>query len=181
VQPNVISKAQFAREAGVTAGRVSQWIAAGDLSGDALVRDGRAERIDLTAARRQLGERLAVDQRIVGGRGGRGDTLDALQRARLVAVELANDRARLDAAEASGRFVEADAMRREVGRVAGRIVSSIDGAVPDIADALAARFQLPQRDVAHALRTAWSAVRSRLADSTAEAAASLPATTEAAS
>jgi len=39
-----------------------------------------------------------------------------------------------------------------------------------LADAVADRFQLPARDVLHVLRTAWLALRTRLAGETAAAA-----------
>ncbi len=177
-----VSKAEFARQVGVTPGRVSQWIASGELGADALVRDGRAERVNADVARRQLGRRAAADQRLPAERGGgadRGDTLGLIQRQRLAALELANEKARAEAAANSGRFVEADAMRAEVGRIAGRLIAMVDGALPEFAGTVAAATGSAERDVLHALRGAWRAVRVRLAGVEAEAAASLPETVEA--
>jgi hypothetical protein len=181
LQPSTVSKAEFSRLAGVTAGRVSQWISSGELSGDALVRDGRAERINVAVARRQLGRRLAADQRLPAERGGsadRGDTLNLIQRQRLTALELANERIRAEDMARSGRLVEAGAMRAEVGRVAGRLISAFDGVVGELAAAAAAVTGSPERDILHALRGAWSVARGRLAGVEAEAAASLPETVE---
>ncbi len=182
MQPNIVSKAEFSRLAGVTAGRISQWISSGELSGDALVREGRAERVNVDVARRQLGRRLGADQRLPAERGGgadRGDTLNLIQRQRLAALELANERARAEALSFAGRFVEADAMRAEVGRIAGRLIAAVDGVMPELADAVAASIGAPERDILHALRRSWSAARARLAGVEAEAAMSEPETVEA--
>jgi hypothetical protein len=124
MQQGNVSKAEFARIAGVTRSRVSHWISAGELSGDALVRDGRTERVNVEAARRQLGARVDVDQRIAPPRSGRGDTLDAIQRQKLAALELANERARLEAATDTGRYVDAGAAKQEMGKIAGRMVAA---------------------------------------------------------
>jgi hypothetical protein len=131
LQPNIQTKAAFSRLAGVTPGRVSQWIASGALSGDALVRDGRAERIDVDVARRQLGRRLAADQRLPAERGGgadRGDTLNLIQRQRLAALELANERTRAAALADAGRLVRAGDVKAEVRRVLLSALAAIDDA-----------------------------------------------------
>jgi len=175
-----VSKAEFARIAGVSRSRVSHWISAGELSGDALVRDGRTERVNVEAARRQLGARVDVDQRVAGARGGRGDTLDAIQRQKLAALELANAQAREAAMARSGRYIEADVMRLELGRVVGRVVALYDGMLPDIAASIAAASNLPVRDALHLLRTAFRAARERVSTTEAEAAATLPEIVEAA-
>jgi hypothetical protein len=175
-----VSKAEFARLAGVTRSRVSHWISAGDLSGDALVREGRTERVNVEAARRQLGARVDVDQRISPARGSRGDTLDAIQRQKLAALELANAQAREAAMARSGRYTETDVMRLELGRVVGRVVALYDGILPDIAASIAAASNLPVRDALHLLRTAFRAGRERIATAEADAAATLPQTVEAA-
>ena len=80
----------------------------------------------------------------------------------------------------TGRYVEADAARREMGAIAGRLVASLEGGLPSLADAVADRFQLPPRDVLHVLRTAWLALRTRLAGETAAAANVGPEVVEAA-
>src|ERR1700678_1261845 len=158
-----VSKAEFARIAGVTRSRVSHWISSGELGGDALVRGGRTERVNVEAARRQLGARVDVDQRIAPARGGRGDTLDAIQRQKLAALELANERARLEAATDTGRYVDVGAAKQEMGKIAGRMVAAFDGILPTLADAIAAGSDLSSRDALHLLRTAWLSCRSRLA------------------
>ena len=171
---NVVTKAEFARQSRVDKKRVTQWIKAGQLSGDALVMVGRSERIDVTVARRQLGRRLDIDQRLGAHRSSAGAPLEALQRARLAAQELSNEKARAEAAIRSGAHILAADARRELGQVAGRLVSAFEGALPELAAAVAASGPISQRDALHALRGAWLAARGRLAGVEAEAAIAAP-------
>jgi hypothetical protein len=60
----IATKSQFAALVGVTAARVSQWIAAGQISGDALVGEGRHARIRVEVARDQLRRNLNLGQRL---------------------------------------------------------------------------------------------------------------------
>jgi phage terminase Nu1 subunit (DNA packaging protein) len=163
----IVTKAEFSRLVGVSRGRVSQWLTAGKIDGAALVRVGRSERIDVKEARRQLGRRLDIDQRLTKGSRSRisgvgGDTLEEIQRQRLEQLELANAQARELALARAGRYVEAADAKREMGRIAERLVASVEGGIPELASAIAGRFQLPPRDVLHALRTAWRGLRARL-------------------
>ena len=189
----LVSKAEFSRLAGVSKARVSQFIRDGWLSDAALVMDGRAQRIDLAEAHRQLGDRVAFDQRLVvpaarARRGvsnatpgdGRGATLDDLAREKLTAARLANARARAEAAANAGRFVEADQARAELGRVAARLVSTIEGSLPELAEPIAALGSTSERDALHALRGAWRSIRTRLAGVENAAATAMPDLVEAA-
>jgi hypothetical protein len=58
LDPSVIIKAEFARRRGVKPPRVSQWIAAGQISGEAIVGNGRNARIRESVAVAQLRKRL---------------------------------------------------------------------------------------------------------------------------
>ena len=176
VQPNILSKADFARQVGVTRSRVSQWIAEGKLDGAALVIVGQSARIDADVARRQLGAHVGG---IAGGGNVRGETIEAIQRERLAALQLTNERARVEARATAGGFVEADAMRAEVGRIAGRLISAFDGALPELATSAATVTGGSERDILHALRGSWSAIRARVAGFEAEAATLEPETVEA--
>jgi len=163
------TKAEFAALSGVTKGHVSQWLRTGKIDGAALVGEGRFARINIKVARRQLDARLDLGQRL--GANGRArldgeasaDPNDAaIKRQRLAQLELANEKARAEAEARAGRYVEADAARQEMGKIAGRLVASVEGGLPELASALAAHFQLPQRDVLHVLRAAWRGLRARL-------------------
>ncbi len=173
---NAVTKSEFAELIGVSRGRVSQMLAARQIDGDAIVGEGRSARINVEVARRQLDARLDLGQRL--GANGRarldGETSDptdaAIKRQRLAQLELANERARAEAAASSGRYVEADAARQEMGKIAGRLVAAFEGALPELASAVAASSSLPQREVLHLLRGSWRAIRARLSGTEAEAA-----------
>jgi hypothetical protein len=144
-----------------------------------------AERIDVAVARRQLGARLDIDRRLGARRSSAGRSRDAggpieaLQRARLAAQELSNEKARAEAAVRSGRHVLADDARQELGRVAGRLVAAFEGCLAELAAAVVASGATSQRDALHALRGAWLAARGRLAGVEAEAAIHAPELVEA--
>lgn len=57
-----ITKAEFARRRSVSPGRVSQWISEKKISGDALVGEGREQRVNEAIACQQLRIRLDVNQ-----------------------------------------------------------------------------------------------------------------------
>ncbi len=121
-----VSKAEFARIVRVTRGRVSQWIAAGQIDGEALVIEGRSERIVVEAARRQLGDRLGVDQRAPMSKarldGVASSPIEAdIKIARLRQLTLGNEKLIAEAAERAGRYVLADDARREMGKITGRM------------------------------------------------------------
>lgn len=181
-----VSKTEFAELMGVSPGRVSQWLRAGQIDGAAVVGEGLHAKIDIEAAQAQLSSRLDVSQRLgANGRarleGATPDPTDAaIKAARLAALELANEKARVEVAARAGLYVEADAMRLELGRVAGRMVAAFEGALPELANAIAASSSMPQRDALHVLRGAWRTLRGRLAGLETEAAAEETKTLEAA-
>jgi hypothetical protein len=63
----VVAKADFARLVGVSRGRVSQWIAEGKISGDALDGSGRKARIRVGNAKAQLRRFIDIGQRLGNG------------------------------------------------------------------------------------------------------------------
>ncbi len=183
---NAVTKSEFAELIGVSRGRVSQMLAARQIDGDAIVGEGRSARINVEVARAQLdarldlGQRLGANGRVKLGGASSDPTEAAIKRQRLAALELANERARAEAAARSGHYVEADGMRQELGRVAGRLVAGFEGSLPELAAAIASQSSMSQRDALHVLRTAWRAIRTRLSGAEAEAAAQEPETLEAA-
>ncbi len=172
MEPDLVTKTKFAELSGVTPGRVSQWLRARKIYGDAIV----GARIRVSIARQQLKETLDLNQRL--GANGRvrfdddptsADPLEAgIKRARLEQLELANEQARAVREARAGRYTETDDARRELGRIAARMVSMFEGALSEFATAIAAKSNLPARDALHILRTTFRTVRERA--STAEAA-----------
>ena len=81
--------------------------------------------------------------------------MEQIKSARLRQLELANAAAARAAKIKAGAFVEADAMRTECGRIAAQVVAVFDGALPSVADQIAAAAGLPARDALHLLRAAF--------------------------
>lgn len=180
---DIVAKGEFARLTNVTPGRVSQWISEGKISGEALVGEGRNARIRVALAKQQLRDKIDVGQRFGNGLSTRiaeqqpaiavpsiapAPQLDSVEeqikRAKLEEITRRNEKAAEEAAARAGRYVSAEASRQEMGRIAGQTVSIIEGALPEFATALAAKFpQVPQRDALHLLRQEFRQVRARAA------------------
>jgi hypothetical protein len=98
--PETVSKAEFAMSIGVTPGRVSQYIATGKISGDALVGSGRASRVRSEIAVAQLRERLDPSQMTGNGKARLEETVAVISSAAAARLEAAIaarfDRARND-------------------------------------------------------------------------------------
>jgi hypothetical protein len=75
---SLVRKSEFAEMRGVSPGRVSQWIAAGQIDGAAIVGSGQRALINVEIACAQLQERLAVDERF--GLNGLSTNLEAAAR-----------------------------------------------------------------------------------------------------
>jgi hypothetical protein len=138
--PHVLSKSEFAASVGVSPSRLSHWLRDGKIDGAAVVGSGYSARINADLARRQLDARLDLSQRLgANGKALFADTgaasasppssaLDTgIKSARLRQLELSNERAAVEAAAGSGRYVEAEAAKLEMGRIAGRMVAAFDG------------------------------------------------------
>jgi hypothetical protein len=172
----VVTKSAFAALCGVSRARVAQWISCGQVDGEAIVGSGHRARIDADIARAQLKERLDVSQWRVASRARldgtakvdlppqatAAPTVEAeIKAAHLRRIELANAKAEGEAAIASGRYLVAEDVRREVGAIAGSMVAAFEGMIPQFADAVAANWAAPQPDVLHLLRGVWRAARAR--------------------
>lgn len=67
IDPDVISKAEFARRRNVSPGRVSQWISEGKIAGPAIVGEGRSAQIRESIACEQLRRKLDPMQMTANG------------------------------------------------------------------------------------------------------------------
>jgi hypothetical protein len=186
----VISKKEFAEYINVSAGRVSQYISEGKLSGLALDGTGRKAKIRVAEAVRQLKINLDLGQRLGNGSETNltvPDTLGVNQEQErstqpcelvtksdvvtelLKAEKLAQARmkTRKDAAAealASGTLVETKMVRAEMARMASQILQTFEGGLPDLANSISANFELSNRDVLHVLRDEFRKLRERAAD-----------------
>lgn len=198
VTADVVPKAEFAAIAGVHKSRVSHWIAEGKLTGDALVGKGREQRIHVETAKAQLRQRLNIVQMTGNGLGTRLEpTSPAFRQAPSPALESAPlppgesiqdkimfetletkrlQRRRLEEEERarSGLWMDAEAARRQMGRIAGDMVTAIEGGLPEMATDLALLFKLPQRDVLHGMRNSFLKLRGRISARLTQAAALPP-------
>lgn len=175
---NGVSKAEFAEVMGVTRQRVSQWLGARQIDGEALIGEGRGARINVEVARQQLHDRLSLSQRL-GANGkaklGRAFPLDGdIKAARLRQLVLSNERASEDADIRRGRYVLAADVQQQLGSVAARMLSAFEASFMHIAnDIVAAHAQTPQ-DVLRTMRSTWAEARARAAKAQGEEALVMP-------
>lgn len=201
--PDLVAKTRFAELANVSAPRVSQWIADGKISGEALVGEGRHARIRVSVACQQLKRNLDISQRFGNGITTKLDHPPAdheiagavspavlpnspalepieeqLKREKLEQLQRANRRSAREEAEKNGRLTDADLARQQMGRVAAQVVTIYDGATTEIANAIASTFNLPPRDVVHLLRTEFRKVRGSAAKALRRGVHDVPLITE---
>jgi hypothetical protein len=204
---DVVSKGQFAALRNVSPGRVSQWISEGKIKRDALVGDGRNAKINVTVATLQLRQALDVGQLTGNGVATNLDLptpapsvapptseaphreaapsppsdpiADAIKQQRLDQLRRANRREAEDEAARSGRFTDAADAARQMGTLATKMMAIMDGSLPELATAVSARFEVPQRDVLHLLRSEFRKVRATAAKTFRDIATELPATVDA--
>ncbi len=196
-----MTKGAFAAHIGVSAGRISQYIAEGKIYGDALEGDGRSAKIRPAIARQQLQKTLEPSQRF-GANGVavlKSAAQPALQLApsdgasapppRLtftddVADQLAAERlrqqqittARLEREEALevGRYMRTDDARRQKVRAVSEAFKVMEQGIPEMAKAFAAQFGVPMHDATHALLKAFREVRAKKAAAFRSSADELP-------
>ena len=163
----VVSKSAFAQIVGVSAARVSKWLADGKISGDALVGRGHRARIRVAVAQAQLKRNLDPVQFL--GANGRAqlngvvddDTIEtSIKVARLQQLELSNAKAAAEAAARSGRYSRSTppAMNRAEWPRGFCRCSRPRG---EFASAIMAEQPKTQRDALRTLRTTWRNIRIR--------------------
>ena len=74
--------------------------------------------------------------------------------------------------------MDAAGARGTMGRIASEMMKIFEGALPDMASAQAAKFQISQRESLHQLRADFRAIREQLAAVHVEARTSTPETVE---
>jgi hypothetical protein len=176
---NCVSKAEFAEIMNVSRQRVSQWLNARQIDGEALVGDGRTARINVEIARQQLSERLSLSQHL-GANGkallnGGASPLDAdIKAARLRQLILFNERASEDAALRAGTYVKAADVKQQLGAVASRLMTSFESSFMPMANAIFASKAQTPNDVLRTMRSTWAEARAQAARAQGEAALAMP-------
>ena len=197
ISGEVVSKGQFAALRNVSPGRVSQWISEGKIKPDALVGEGRNAKINVAMATRQLRDSLDVGQLTGNGVGTRldlplpvqpvpapakepapspaGDPIaDAIKQERLDQLRRANRREAEEEAARSGKYTDAAEAARQMGVIATKMMAVMEGSLAEFATAVSARFEIPQRDVLHLLRSEFRKVRATAAKTFRDMATDLP-------
>ncbi|MDR3513769.1 MAG: hypothetical protein P4L73_19200 [Caulobacteraceae bacterium] len=181
-----VSKGEFARLRGVSAGRVSQWIAEGKITAAALEGEGRFAKIRVGVATAQLRDSLDIGQMLGNGITTRLDDAatdegladpsrvsplpprnpldESIRKAKLEQLQRTNRQAEREELAERGIYTPtADARAAMVG-LAATMLTTFEGALADLAGAVAAQFQIPQRDVLHLLRTEFRPIRAKVAE-----------------
>lgn len=195
----LVSKSEFAALINVSAGRVSQFISAGQISPAAIVGTGQRAKIDVQRAKADLRLTLDVSQRLGNGSETKLDNDEAsapsasissavgatqsgvdyeIKQQKLEQLRRANRNAAIADAASEGFFTETEAARKELSKAASSMMLSFEAALTEFASALSAEYKMPARDVLHLLRREFQRIRSKEAKKNAEAASDLPATIE---
>lgn len=168
----VVSKSRFAEICNVVPGRVTQWISEGKIGKEALVGEGRSAKIIVAVAQRQLRSRIDSGQAFGNGLNTKlsrpepsrpprssepaddpdadesQDPLDQqIKRERLEALQRTNRIAAAEEAAKQGFYTAAADARRQMTAVAAQVLRVFEGAIPEMADKLAAQFKIEERDV----------------------------------
>lgn len=194
----IVSKGRFAELRNVSPGRVSQWISEGKIKRDALVGEGRNAKINVAVAVLQLRGSLDITQRAGNGVDTNLDLPvpapstsdvstatappapvsdpieDGIKRERLDQLKRANRKQAEEEAARSGRYTDAGEASRRMGQLGAQLMSVVEGSLMEISTAIGAKFQIPQRDVLHLLRSEFRKVRANGAKLYRDQAAQLP-------
>lgn len=188
-----MTKGAFAAHIGVSAGRISQYIAEGKIYGDALEGDGRTAKIRPAIARQQLQKTLEPSQRF-GANGAAvlksspvqpnlqlapsdgasappprltftDDVADQLAAERLRQQQITTARLEREEALEVGRYMRTDDARRQTVRAVSEAFKVMEQGIPEMAKAIAAQFGVPMHDATHALLKVFRDVRAKKAAS----------------
>lgn len=186
MEGQLVSKGEFASIINVSPGRVSQFIAAGQISAAAIVGSGQRAKIDVERARADLRLTLDVAQRLGNGSETRLDVESIvptvassetitvppeiirgpdheIKLQKLEQLRRANRNGAIADAKTSGLLMETSEGRAQMSKIASAMLVVFEGGLNDMATAVAAQFQLPQRDVKHLMKAEFRKVRENAA------------------
>ena len=101
---------------------------------------------------------------------------DQIAREKLEQMQRANRREAIEEAAEAGRLTDTAQAAQVAGRLGAQMVAVFEGALPELAGALAARFEVPYRDALHLLRGEFRKVRTNAAAVLRRQSEDLPAT-----
>ncbi|WP_137136569.1 hypothetical protein [Rhizobium sp. FKY42] len=201
-----VTKGEFAALIGVSPGRVSQYLAEGKISAASLHGHGRNARIIVERAKADLRMGLDIGQRMGNGLDTRLDEDPAarlgplgtyrgrseadgsqpkpkeldleIKQQKLEQLQRINRNAAITDMKAAGTLTETEASRASMVQLATKIVLTFEGGMPEIANAMAEEFKIPQRDVLHLLQREFRKLRENAAKQARKQMADLPETIE---
>jgi len=180
--PKLITRAAFARLVDVSRVRVTQWLKEKKINGKAITGTGRQLRLDPDMARLQLVQNLDVAQRFGNGigtqladapppgkppRGGSSASPspsieDRIRQEKLTEYEARNRRLKEQERERRGVYMRTDDARAEMAKIAAICLRVMEGGLVDLAAAMAAEFELSNRDALHLMRREFREIRTRV-------------------
>lgn len=200
----VLSKAKFAEHIGVSKARVSQYLKDGVIEQNALVGEGRRAQINVELAIQQIDQKRDPGQALGNGLETRliasgtgpaavegGDLAapqqaslpidpinEELKREKLHAQKMQNRKAAELEAARRGQLVAVGDARSEMIKIADTMMQTFEGSLTEFATDLAAKFEIPRRDVLHQLQKTFAEVRKSAEDRQRRRAEGLPINTE---
>jgi hypothetical protein len=176
METQVVTKAEFAAMIGVSAGRVSQLISEGKIGAPEMQGIGRSAKIKVTEALAALKLRLDMSQMTGNGAATRLDLLPTApptsdadrvelryKLAKLEQQESVNRRIAEDEKARAGIYILAVDAKAEAAKMVSQVLQAFEGGLSDMAQALAAEFELPQRDIIHLMHRQFADVRAKIA------------------
>ncbi|MDX0605752.1 hypothetical protein GOD78_32325 [Sinorhizobium medicae] len=197
---DIMTKSAFAAHVGVSAGRISQYIAERKIFGDALEGEGRNAKIRASVAVEQLRKTLDPSQRFgANGTATRSAPvvselsfdgpekpkaplkptvivdpfIDEVAAEKLKQQKITTARMEREEALELGRYMLTDNARREMVKAVAEAFKVMEQAIPEMAKAIAAQFSVSTHDATHVLLKAFRDHRAKKARDFADAAAEL--------
>lgn len=170
------SKSEFAERIGVSAARVSQYIAEGKIGPAEMEGEGRYARIRTEAAIEKLKLTLDPAQKIANGQplpkaeaapkpASEIDQLDLqLRREKLQQAQAQNRKALEEERARQGLYMRTADARAEMTKLMAMVLHHVEGGLTELAQAIAAQFNLPPRDVTHAVTQQSRAMRTKISE-----------------
>lgn len=103
---------------------------------------------------------------------------EQIKRERLEQLRRQNRKNAEEEATRAGLLVNAEISQQQFGKIAVQLVTIFDGALSSFAASISARFQVPQRDVLHLLRSDFRKVRGDASAAVRRVATAMPVTVE---
>ncbi|MHC2353809.1 hypothetical protein ACVMB3_003318 [Sinorhizobium meliloti] len=197
---DIMTKSAFAAHVGVSAGRISQYIAERKIFGEALEGEGRNAKIRASVAVEQLRKTLDPSQRFgANGTATRSAPvaselsfdvpekpkaplkptvivdpfIDEVAAEKLKQQKITTARMEREEALELGRYMLTDDARREMVKAVAEAFKVMEQATPEMAKAIAAQFSVSTHDATHVLLKAFRDHRAKKARDFADAAAEL--------